>query len=199
MNIDCLPIGQFEENVYILHENNKVLIIDPGANAKEIIRHIDSSEEVVGILLTHGHADHTQAVDDLYDKYQCKIFISMRDFALVDPCKQRNEAYCYPIYSNLYDYCDISLIEDFKLKVYETPGHTSGSVCIKYKNVLFTGDTLFSSSIGRTDLYSGNDEEMRDSLLLLKSLPKDLRVYPGHGPSTTIGDELLKNPYLVYM
>lgn len=197
MKIDCLPIGQFEENVYILHDGNNVLIIDPGANAKEIIKHIDDKEKVIAILLTHGHSDHTLAVDDLCDKYNCDVYMSLNDYALVDPRKHLNLGYSMPIYHEIKDINSACNIKEFSLTVYETPGHTSGSVCIKCKNHLFTGDTLFSSSIGRTDLYSGNEEEMIESLRFLKQLPKDLKVYPGHGPSTSIGDELLKNPYLV--
>ena len=197
MKIDCLPKGQFEENVYILHDSNNVLIIDPGANAKEIVKYIDDNEKVVAILLTHGHSDHTLAVDDLCDLYNCEVYISLKDYVLVDPRKQINAGYALPIYHEIKDINMVSDINEFSLTIYETPGHTSGSVCIKCKNNLFTGDTLFSSSIGRTDLYSGNEEDMIESSKFLKGLPKDLKVYPGHGPSTSIGDELLKNPYLL--
>ncbi len=196
MKLECLPIGQFEENIYILHDNNQVLIIDPGAHAKEIIKHIDENEEVLAILLTHGHSDHTGAVDDLVDIYNCPIYLSKNEFPLVDK-NNNHRNYAIPIYSEIRDITELNQIGKFTLKVYETPGHTSGSVCIQYKNILFTGDTLFSSSIGRTDLYSGNDIEMYHSLLFLKSLDKDFKVYPGHGPSTMIGDELIKNPFLI--
>ena len=197
MKLDCLPIGQFQENTYLIHDNNNVLIIDPGASAKDIFKHINDDENVVAIVLTHGHVDHTIATDDLCDRYDCEVYIDANDYFLVNPKESYKASYCYPIYHDIKHYDKVDEIKEFPLEIYNTPGHTSGSVCIKCKNNLFTGDTLFSSSIGRTDLYSGNEEEMIESLRFLKQLPKDLKVYPGHGPSTSIGDELLKNPYLV--
>jgi glyoxylase-like metal-dependent hydrolase (beta-lactamase superfamily II) len=85
----------------------------------------------------------------------------------------------------------------FPLSVIATPGHTAGSVCVRFRSLLFTGDTLFAGDIGRTDLYSGDEEQMIETLKLFKDLPHDLRVLPGHGPASTIGRELKVNPYLV--
>ena len=87
----------------------------------------------------------------------------------------------------------------FPLTVYHTPGHTAGSVCVRYRGLLFSGDTLFAGSIGRTDLYSGDDAQMNSSLQFLLTLPNDLKVLPGHGPATTIGRERQMNPFLVSM
>lgn len=198
MKIDTLPIGLYDENIYILHDQNKVLIIDPGKHANKIIEKIGKDETVQGILITHGHEDHIGAVDDVYDYYQVPVYIDSKDALLV---KTRGTAYtggCMNIlYSPLqyYTYGQMQ-IGDFLITVYSTPGHTSGSVCIRYKNVLFTGDTLFAQSIGRTDFFSGSDEKMAKSLEFLKTLPNDLIIYPGHGPSSTIGHEKVVNYYL---
>ena len=91
------------------------------------------------------------------------------------------------------------MIGAFPLTIYYTPGHTKGSVLIQYRNRLFSGDTLFAGSIGRTDLWGGNDAEMMSSLKRIKELPNDLWVYPGHGEATTIGQEKKTNPYLYYL
>jgi len=194
MKLDVLPIGLYQENIYILHDNNHVLIVDPGRYYKEIMKCIDDKEIVDGILLTHGHDDHTQATDDLYDVYHCPIYLHENDLVLVD--KNANHGYDAPIYSPINSYEPHMTVGNFKLDIYHTPGHTSGSVCIRYRNLLFSGDTLFMSSIGRTDLYSGNEEEMMNSLRFLITLPHDLKVLPGHGPSTTIGQEIRCNPFL---
>ena len=198
MKIDTLPIGLYDENIYILHENDKVLIIDPGNNADKIIDKINKNEKVQGILITHGHYDHTGAVDDIYDYYQAPVYIDSNDELLV---KTKGTAYSGGCEKNIY--CPLSYysygqmkIGDFDLEIYHTPGHTAGSVCIKYKNVLFTGDTLFAQSIGRTDFFSGNDFEMQKSLEFLKTLPNDIVIYPGHGPKSTIGHEKMMNYYL---
>lgn len=197
MKIDTLPIGLYDENIYILHENNKVLIIDPGKHPDKIMQKIDVNETVQGILITHGHDDHIGAVDDLYDHYQVPVYIDSEDELLV---RTKGTAYsggCSTIlYCPLNDYSQEKMqIGDFALTIYKTSGHTAGSVCIQYKNVLFTGDTLFAQSIGRTDFFSGSDAQMIQSLEFLKTLPNDLIIYPGHGPSSTIGHEKMMNYY----
>lgn len=196
MKLDIFDFGQFGENTYVVHEAGHVLFIDPGRYAKKLIQAVDKKEIVDGILLTHGHEDHTGAVDDLVDTYQCKVYMNLEDYPLVDPNHARH-GYDSPIYSPIESLMNQSQIGSFKIKVYHTPGHTSGSCCIQYKNLLFTGDTLFASDIGRTDLYLGNEAQMLDSLRKLKELPNDLKIYPGHGQSSTMKDEKEKNIYLI--
>ena len=89
-------------------------------------------------------------------------------------------------------------IGSFTLHVIFTPGHTAGSVCVRLGSLLFTGDTLFAGDIGRTDLFGGDEQQMKASLKKLAQLPHDLKIYPGHGPASTIGRELMSNPYFVY-
>ena len=178
MKLDILPIGQFEENSYVLHDNGHVLFVDPGRYYKKIMECVGKDEVVDGIVLTHGHSDHTGAVDDLCDVYNCPVYMDHHDLALVLNEKQIK-------------------IGTFSLEIHHTPGHTDGSICVRYKNILFTGDTLFASSCGRTDLYSGSDEKMRQTLEYLKTLPHDLQIYPGHGPASTIGIEVRNNPYMI--
>ncbi len=199
MKIDTLPIGLYQENIYILHDHSHVLIIDPGRYAKEIASHIRDDETVDGIILTHGHEDHTGAADDLAEMYDCGVWLHDADRQLVSPdAVNAFGSYAGLVYAKTNHLEGDMEIGTFKVTVYHTPGHTSGSVCIRYRNVLFSGDTLFASSVGRTDLFSGNDEEMVETIRFLKTLPRDLKVYPGHGPATTIAQELRVNPYLVY-
>lgn len=198
MKVDVLPIGQFQENIYVLHDQGHVLIFDPGRYAKKVAAAIGKDETVDGIILTHGHSDHTGAADDLNDLYHCGVYMNMKDYILVDPSCAGKHGFDSPVYSEVQDLSETMKIGIFDLKIHFTPGHTAGSVCVQYRNLLFAGDTLFAGSIGRTDLYSGDDREMAQSLEYIKTLPHDLKVLPGHGPSTTIGRELKTNPFLCY-
>ena len=197
MKIDCYPIGDYEENSYILREKKKIVFIDPGKRAEYLISKVQDNEKTVGILLTHGHDDHTGAVDDLAEYYQCPIYIHPDDLLLI---KTKGTAYTggsmHPITFDVLPLEDSLHLDGFDFTIHHTPGHTSGSVLIQYKNVLFTGDTLFASSIGRTDLFSGNELQMIKSLKYIMTLPSDLTIYPGHGPSSSIGQEKMINYYL---
>ena len=198
MKLDILPIGQYEENVYVLHDKGHVLIIDPGRSAKTIASVIAPDETVDAVILTHGHADHTQAADDISEMYHCPVYMNREDYILVDPSFAGKHGFDGPVYSEILDLQAIMKIGVFDLQIHYTPGHTAGSVCVQYKNLLFSGDTLFAGSIGRTDLYSGDETQMAQSLEYLKKLPHDLKVLPGHGPSSTIGTEIKRNPFMIY-
>lgn len=196
MNLDILPIGLYGENSYVLHDQKHVLLIDPGRYADQIAGRIAKDEKVDAIVLTHGHEDHTGAVDDMVDLYHCPVYMDTKDLPLVDPANAGKLGYSAPVYAKITPLQEKTTAGTFDLYIMETPGHTAGSVCIRYRNLLFTGDTLFAGDIGRTDLYSGSDADMMHSLLKFRNLPHDLQVFPGHGPSSTIGRELSVNPYL---
>ena len=194
MKIDTLPIGPEEENVYILHRDGHVLIVDPGGRTKEIVSHISPDEIVDGIILTHGHEDHTLAADDLSEMYGGHVYIHPDDLPLVLPSARISGS--SPVYAECRKLQGKMKIGNFEIEAYHTPGHTAGSVCVMWRRKLFSGDTLFAGDIGRCDLYSGDEESMKQSLRFLASLPGDTAVLPGHGPSTTIARELKTNPYL---
>lgn len=197
MKLDVLPIGLYQENIYVLHDQGHVLIVDPGAHAAAVARAVGKDETVDAIVLTHGHEDHTGAVDDLTDLYHCPVYLHEADYQLVDPCAPRGtRAYVTPVYAPLSPLKEETQAGHFRLRVYHTPGHTEGSCCIAVRGILFSGDTLFAGSCGRTDLFSGDEEKMLSSLRFLKTLPHDLTVCPGHGPSTTIGQECAVNPFM---
>ena len=196
--IDVLPIGLYEENSYVVHDHGHVLLIDPGRYPKLIAEKIGAQETVDAIVLTHGHHDHTGAVDDLADQYQCPVYLHPGDLPLVEP-GNRNQSVGgdASVYHAITPLAEGALAAGtFPLSVYPTPGHTAGSVLVQYKNHLFTGDTLFAGDIGRTDLFSGSEEDMQKSLQFIRTLPSDLIVHPGHGPASTIGEEKASNPYL---
>ena len=198
--VECLRLGIFQVNCYFLHNGNHILCIDPGANIKKIQQYLEQYPDSVldGICLTHGHFDHVGAVDELVKLYHCPVYLSGEDEYLARTKKLNFMGARWAIIT-----CPIKeypigkfTIGAFSLEVIDTPGHTAGSVCLVWDDCLFSGDTLFKNSVGRTDLYSSNDGQLKQSLEVLKGLHPDMKVYPGHADFTTIHEELLFNPYL---
>jgi glyoxylase-like metal-dependent hydrolase (beta-lactamase superfamily II) len=197
MEIRTLKLGIYQTNTYILINNDQVIIIDPVSKADRIQAVIKDNERVVGICLTHGHFDHIGAVDDLVDLYNCPVYIHEDDFDLTqDSEKNYSLTKKIKLKTKLNFYKDIMQIDTFKFEVFHTPGHTKGSVCIKFDNDLFTGDTLFKGSVGRTDLFGGSAQQMKQSLRFIRALNHDYIIYPGHDNVTTLFEELKHNPYL---
>ena len=198
MKTEILPIGLYEENVVILHDAKHVLVFDPGRYAKLIAERIGPDETVDAIILTHGHDDHTGAVDDLAERYECPVYIHPGDEQMI---RTKGSAMTGGTMSPVYTETEPlqegeTIIGTFRLTVYHTPGHTPGSVCIRCRNVLISGDTLFAGSIGRMDFFGGSEEDMMRTLQNLWDLEDDLQVIPGHGQTTTIGHEKQVNYYM---
>ena len=190
-------------NTYLLSEDGQYLIIDPNGKSDKIIAHIDG--EVAGIILTHGHFDHIKAVDDLCAYYQTKVYLHEGDFPLVSKenaskinalavDKQLFSAYIASPVEKLHE-GDVT-IGPFSFKAVLTKGHTEGSMIFVFDDVIFSCDTLFKLSVGRTDLFGGSEKELRKSLKIFQSFNKDYVIYPGHGEATTLYYELDHNPYL---
>ncbi|MHB8096594.1 MAG: MBL fold metallo-hydrolase [Erysipelotrichaceae bacterium] len=197
MEIRTLTLGIYQTNTYLIVNNNEVIVIDPVSKADRIQALLNEGEKVVGICLTHGHFDHIGAVDDLVNIYQCPVYIHEDDFELTqDPEKNYSQTKKIKLKSKISFYSDNMRIKSFGFEVIHTPGHTKGSVCLRFEENLFTGDTLFKGSIGRTDLYGASPQEMKQSLRTLRSLTNNYLIYPGHEGSTTLFDELKRNPYL---
>lgn len=199
INIEKYVLGPFATNTYIISKDDRSIIIDP-AGKMEKVDSLLKERKLLSILLTHGHFDHIKAVDGLYKKYHCPIYLSKEDENIArDP----NQGEIFGIYNSAHissplNYLEQNTlkIEDFNFEVIYTPGHTSGSVCYLIENHLFTGDTLFHLACGRTDLYSGSDRELKSSLRLLKELDDDLLIYPGHEETSILKNEKEFNPYL---
>lgn len=197
-----LVVGDLQENCFILFDENKdAFIVDPGDSSKNIINVIEKNNlSIKFILLTHGHFDHVGAVATLKEKYNVPIYLSEKDKNFLEkPEEVRASAFGIQIEPAKVDYFvkdkdEIKFSQDI-IKVIETPGHTIGSVCYLFKNLLFSGDTLFNGSIGRTDFPESDHNLMMESLKKLKNLDDDIFVLSGHGPESQMNYEKNSNPY----
>lgn len=196
MEIRTIVLGMFLTNTYLLVEADEVIIIDPVSKADRIQAKILNNEKVVGILLTHGHFDHIGAVDELAEVYQCPVYLHYEDYEMTqDPQKNYSQTKKIKLKSKLKFYEEQLQLGHFEFIIHHTPGHTPGSVCIEYKDLLFTGDTLFKESVGRTDLYRGNPQELKQSLRRIAKMDPRMKIYPGHEEQSTLSHELTSNPY----
>ena len=199
MIIKAIEAGPIQANCYILmdEETKEIVIMDPGGEADILSKEIDSLNGIVKfIILTHGHFDHVGGVSDLYNKYKVPFYISAvdEDYIIKDNSgifgKLPSKA------SNIKEGETLSFGKN-TIKVLETPGHTKGGLSFVINDKVFTGDTLFRGSIGRTDFLGGDFDEIIKSIKeKLLSLGDDTTVYPGHGPASTIAFEKRNNPYL---
>lgn len=196
--------GEFDVNCYIAYDENskKAIIIDPGQDSKKVIDKIEQLKLKPELLInTHGHFDHTYSDDIIRQKYNIPLAIHKNDIEMLsDANKNFSTIIGNPIIINkadiLFDKEETKETSFCKYSIIHTPGHSKGSVCILIENILFAGDTIFKDSIGRTDLYGGNYNEILLSLQKIKKLSQDTIIYPGHGPFTTLKEELKNNLYL---
>jgi len=209
MNIKRFALGPLWTNGYLISDRHGTAVfIDPAAETSVIIDWIRSNSlELKAILITHGHVDHVAGLGEngFSDAMNGEIYINHRDSEMVtNPPKGLARSFGLN-FNGISSFKDMKNEDelsfgDIRVKVIETPGHTEGSVCLligegEGESVLFSGDTLFAQSVGRTDLPGGDTGALEKSLIKLASLPPELAVYPGHGPSTTIYDEMRKNPF----
>lgn len=203
-NVEIVNVGMIGTNCYIIYNDDKqAIIIDAGDDAEKIIKKVEElGVQVVAVLLTHGHFDHILAVNEIVDKYGVPVYAGADEEVLLKDPKLNGSSYyrrdrVVKNYSLLEDNSEIT-IAGFNIKVLFTPGHTVGSVCyyIKDSKVIFTGDTLFRESIGRTDMATGDDRLIIKSLHKLMELEDDITVYPGHSEKSSIGYERMCNPYI---
>ena len=207
MEIKRLVLGLVRTNCYIVYseETKKAVIIDPAADSRRIMEEISGLGVVPeAVLLTHGHFDHMLAAESLKNGYQIPICVHKADAELVKHpdlnCSQQFLHMAYAISANeeLEDGQNLRFL-DGAFTVLSTPGHTEGSCCYYAKNdkILFSGDTLFQESVGRTDLPTGSTAKLVNSIReKLFMLPEDTLVLSGHGDQTTIGEEKQYNPYV---
>ena len=194
MKLVCLPLGNYQTNTYILYNEGteKCLIIDPGFEPHQISRYLnDLKLEPEAILLTHGHFDHVGAVRALVADFDCGVYLNERETTM--PAMMT----AGPLYyTHSYDEGDQFTLAGLTFTVMATPGHTPGSVCLDFGQHLFTGDTLFAGSCGRTDLPGGDVKQLRASLARLNKLEKHCWIHAGHGLGSHLGKEKERNPYL---
>lgn len=201
MQIKTVVVGMLHTNCYLAaDEEQKVCaVIDPGTASERILKAAEEEGwRVTHILLTHGHFDHVLAVPAIQRKTGAKLYVSKNDEWMLDPNVARHAAYVREEYAAPRVDAYLKEGESFRVgslefSVLETPGHTAGSVCLLCGDKMFSGDTLFCESCGRTDLETGNMDSMLRSLKKLALLPGDYHVYPGHEAATTLSHEREEN------
>ena len=192
MIIKCFTAGQLENNMYLVidEKTKKAVLIDASAFIPEIIASVkEFGVDVEYILLTHGHFDHIMGLTELKKALNAKAVICHDDLIISDNINEFTRLFgglsesVPPTYEKFVKDGDIITVGDMQIKVIHTPGHTEGGVCYLIEDKLFSGDTLFRGSVGRTDLFGGSFEELLDSIKnKLFKLDDNITVYPGHGP-----------------
>ncbi|MCX7884983.1 MAG: MBL fold metallo-hydrolase [Caloramator sp.] len=204
MILKVYPAGIYMANCYIIGDKNTKTgaIVDPGGNPEGILEECKKNGlEIKYIIITHGHGDHIAGVWELKEATKAKILMNKKDEYLT----KGETLSITPILRNIKlfeidEYIqegDIIKVGDINIEVLETPGHTPGSVSLKIDNIILTGDALFKGSIGRTDFPGASYEQLINSIkekLMIYS--DDTLIYPGHGSSTTVGEEKKYNPFL---
>lgn len=221
MFLKCLDTGMLQSNCYIIGlfgENDNLgeaAVIDPGVDYTEAAQVLELHKlQLKYIIMTHAHIDHVLYLNELYDKCGGKVVIHEEDApllqnAMLNGSVMFGERKSFREADLAVKDGDVLTLGDIILKIIHTPGHTPGSMCImatsrgagngenghNVRECLFTGDTLFKLSVGRTDLGAGNSRKMAASLQRLMKLDDGLKVYPGHGAATEIGHERSNNPF----
>jgi hydroxyacylglutathione hydrolase len=205
MEIETIPVGPFEVNCYLAWgAARRAIVIDPGEDADRILDALSARKlEVAAYLLTHGHADHVSALAEVCRRHPAPVAMHPDDarwsFTRTGaipgayPPPGKPQAEIRPL-ADGQEGTDGGM----RWQVIATPGHTPGGVSLYFpdEGVLFSGDTLFQGSVGRTDLPGGSARTLSESLARLARLPDATRVFPGHGPATTIGEEKKTNFFL---
>jgi len=203
MAIFTLPVGPLQANCYLVRDGGAAcFVIDPGGDAELILAHCQAHglrPEL--ILLTHGHMDHMAAAAALKESCSARVLIHEADREAVENphpfwAQMVGGAPSVEVDEGLRDGQELRL-GDLALRVLHTPGHSPGSVCFMAEDVIFTGDTLFAGGVGRTDLPGGSMTVLEQSLqLIISATTPETVVYPGHGPASTMAEEIATNPWL---
>ena len=202
MILKKLVVGSFASNCYIVGSGStkEGMIIDPGADAGEILKAVkDLGLDIKFIVLTHGHMDHIGAVKEVKEATEAEVAIHADDAQSLGgrrPSLFGASSSAPSAAGRLLEDGDSIDIGELHFQVIHTPGHSPGGICLMGHSVVFSGDTLFNYGIGRYDLPGSSGQDLGNSLRKLLVLPDDTKVYPGHGPDTTIGAERQGNPFL---
>lgn len=187
----------FSSNCYILEKDGEAVVIDPGFEVANLYNYLENKAlNVSKIILTHGHFDHWSGLKKLREIYpDAKLYASSVDDYWYGVSENNPNNYTPKIDVDLKKLEKVEILGN-SFKVIKTPGHSAGSISLYYNSLLFSGDVLFFNSIGRTDLFQGNQDELFSSIKKLYQLPNETIVYSGHGRPTTIDHEKKTNPFI---
>lgn len=205
LKIEQIKTGAIEENCYLIYNEKNLLIIDPGAESEKIDARIKKTARIPkAILLTHTHYDHIGAVENLRERYNIPVYVSpLEQEWLSNPILNLSGVSRHDDMPDIivkpaeveFELTDYE-IDDIKFSVVPTPGHSIGSVSFIFDDFVVTGDALFRGSIGRSDLHTGDMQQLLHSIrTYLFTLPEEFSAYPGHGEATTIKHEIKTNPF----
>ena len=198
--------GKWKENCYVVENDKKqALIIDPGDDTEKINGHItEKSLNPLAIINTHAHYDHIGAVEPLKKIYQIPFYLhslersNLKNANLFINMIDKSDPIRIPSVDFFIDDAGNPMkIGGFEINVIFTPGHSAGSVCFQIENLLFTGDLLYKTKIGRTDFPGAKMSVLKNSLLIISRLPRNIEIFPGHGQPTTLNDALINNPEFI--
>jgi len=204
MIFESLTVGALSVNCYLIgcESTKKAIIIDPGDNDNDILESLHNHNlELAKILITHGHVDHVGKLESLKKKTSAQIYMHKKDLLLFSDLQTHAQIFGLPDPGNpkidvFIEEGDTITLGTLAFSVLHTPGHSAGSVTYKLDDMLFVGDLIFAGSIGRTDLPGGDYNTIIDSIeSKIFTLPDNYKIYPGHGPVTTVGKEKSSNPF----
>lgn len=209
MKVNTLPLGSYQTNCYIItNDNNNAIIVDPGAQPDKLIKYLDDNKiNVKMIALTHGHFDHVGAVTKLKEATNAPVYIHQDDNEmLLDPdlvhkglTNELKSAYDFECTSAdvFFEEGQKYGVDDMQFEIIHVPGHTKGSTVLLFDDVMFTGDTIFEGTVGRTDLHGGNSKQLRNSAKRIAKIDGEYIMHCGHGSATTLAKEKATNMYMV--
>jgi len=204
VKVDWRTVGAFQENCYLVVDpaSRRAVLVDPGAEPETIIEMVRASGATLdAIWLTHAHIDHIGAIAGVKRLWNVPVYLHPADQPLYDRGEMQAAVYGLPFEQppapdRALAEGDVLSVGSIEFEVLHVPGHAPGHVAFVRQGIMLGGDLLFAGSIGRTDLPLSDPERMTESLERVAGLPEDTVVYPGHGPTTSIGEERATNPFL---
>lgn len=205
MKIQRFVVGENLENTYLIVDDvkNEAILVDPGSDGEKISDYIiKNGFNLKFIILTHAHYDHIGACDHIKSNFKVPIFAGLGEEVILENCENNLSIHLDKKIElkadRLLNDGERVTFGNLEFEVISTPGHTCGSICLYFskQSALFSGDTLFYATVGRTDFPTGDTDSLLNSLEKIKKLPIDTKIFPGHGKNTTLEQEKFHNPYL---